>query len=238
MVTTALAAPVTLAPSPNVVSQQRLAPRLAHNGDMMFRGENPANGITFTIWARDSGTAATLAVKRAGNGAEVWRQQLRTRRGATTATWNLRAPSLPAPRSAAIDDDSEGRSRDITGAFVPAGSYEATLTVDDRVVGRNTFTVRPDRRQDAAPATVQAWHSALDSIATLYRATAKLADRARGAGESMKARADTITELQTRVGALHQALEPAVGAPTADMRAQLASYSRLYARLERAIAGR
>jgi hypothetical protein len=54
----------------------------------------------------------------------------------------------------------------------------------------------------------------------------------------MSARADTIAELQVRIGALHQALEPQVGAPTADMRAQLASYSRLYARLERDVAGR
>jgi hypothetical protein len=54
----------------------------------------------------------------------------------------------------------------------------------------------------------------------------------------MKARADTIGELQVRLGALYQALESQVGAPTADMRAQLASYSRLYVRLERAVAGR
>jgi hypothetical protein len=54
----------------------------------------------------------------------------------------------------------------------------------------------------------------------------------------MRARADTIAELQTRIGALHQLLEPLAGPPTADMRAQLASYFRLYARLERAISGR
>jgi photosystem II stability/assembly factor-like uncharacterized protein len=236
MATTALASAVTLVPTPDVVYQQRLAPRLAHNGDMMFRGENPANGITFTVWAQDSGTAATLVVRRAGGGAEVWRQPVATRRGATTATWNLRAPSLPVQRPASGGgEDSDQRPRDIPGAFVPAGSYEVTLTVGDRVAGRSRFTVRPDRRQDAAPAAVQAWHSALDSIATLYRATAALAERARGAGASMKARADTVAELQTRIGALHQALEPQVGPPTADMRAQLASYSRLYARLERAV---
>ena len=54
----------------------------------------------------------------------------------------------------------------------------------------------------------------------------------------MRARGDTIAELQTRIGALHQLLEPQVGPPTADMRAQLASFSRLYARLERAVSGR
>src|SRR5512132_766290 len=119
MATTALAAPVTLAPSPNVVYQRRLTPRLAHNGDMMFRGENPANGITFTVWARDSGTAATLVVKRTGDSAELWRQALTTRRGATMATWNLRGPSLAPPPSASGGDEPEGRSRSINGAFVP-----------------------------------------------------------------------------------------------------------------------
>jgi hypothetical protein len=54
----------------------------------------------------------------------------------------------------------------------------------------------------------------------------------------MSARADTVAELQTRLGALHQLLESQVAPPTADMRAQLASFSKLYARLERAVAGR
>jgi hypothetical protein len=238
MATTALASAVTLAPTPDVVYQQRLAPRLPHSGDMMFRGENPANGITFTVWARDSGTAATLVVKRAAGGTELWRQPVTTRRGATTATWNLRAPSLPVPPPANGGDDSEERPRTIVGAFVAAGSYETTLNVGDRVVGRSTFTVRPDRRQDASPAAVQAWHAGLDSIAMLYRATATLAERARGVGATMRARADTIAELQTRIGALRQALEPQVGPPTADMRAQLESYSRLYGRLERAVTPR
>jgi hypothetical protein len=236
--TSALAAPVTLAPVPETVYQHRLAPRLSHNGDMMFRGENPANGLTFTVWARDSGTAATLVVRRATGGAEVWRQPITTRRGATTATWNLRGPSLPPPPSASGSDEPDAPPRPINGAFVTSGSYQATLTVADRVVGQSTFTVRPDRRQDAPPAAVAAWHAGLDSIATLYRSTAALSERARAAGVTVRARADTIAELQTRLGALHQLLEAQVGPPTADMRAQLGSFSTLYARLERAVSGR
>jgi hypothetical protein len=229
---------VTLAPLPGVVYQQRLASRLAHNGDMMFRGENPANGITFTVWSRDSGTTAILAVKRAGTSPEVWRQSLVTRRGATTAMWNLRNPPLPPPPSASGGEEPEGGARPINGAFVVAGTYQATLTVGDRVAGQGTFTVRPDRRQDAPATAVAAWHTNLDSIATLYRATAKLTERARNAAGELRARADTVAELQTRIGALHQALEAQVGPPTADMRAQLASYTRLYARLERVVGGR
>jgi len=152
--------------------------------------------------------------------------------------WNLRGLPLPAPPSASGGEDPEAKPREIPGVLVRAGSYEATLSVGDRVVGRSTFTVRPDRRQDASPAAVQAWHAGLDSIATLYRSTAALAQRARDAGANMRARADTVAELQTRVAALFQSLEPQVGPPTADMRAQLGSYSRLYARLERAVSGR
>jgi photosystem II stability/assembly factor-like uncharacterized protein len=228
-------APVSLAPVPDVVYQQRLAPRLGHTGDMMFRGENPPNGSTFTVWARDSGAAATLAVRRAGGSEELWRQPLTLRRGATTATWNLRGPSLPPLPAAPGAEDAEGPRRGVGGAFVPAGRYEAALTVGGQAVSRRAFEVRADRRQDAAPASVRAWHAGLDSIATLYRATATLAERARAAaaGSALRARADTIAELQTRVGALYQGLEPQVGAPTADMRAQLASYARLHARLAR-----
>ncbi|CAN5900002.1 hypothetical protein BH11GEM2_BH11GEM2_14220 [soil metagenome] len=228
----ALAAPVTLAPVSGTVFQQRLAPRLAHNGDMMFRGENPANGITFTIWSADSGTAAVLAVK-AANGAEVWRQAITTRRGATTSTWNLRSLSLPTPPSANGGEDGDNARRAINSAFVRAGSYVATLVVNGREVGRNSFDVRPDRRQDASAATMNAWHVGLDAVATLYRSNAALLARARTA--NVRARADTVAELQTRIGALYQAMETQVSAPSADMRAQLASYSAFHARLAREV---
>jgi hypothetical protein len=50
---------------------------------------------------------------------------------------------------------------------------------------------------------------------------------------NVRARVDTIAELQTRVGALYQAMETQVSAPSADMRAQLASYSAIHARMAR-----
>ncbi len=238
------AAAVSLAPVSSVAYQQRLSPRLGHTGDMMFRGENPPSGITFTVLARDSGSAATLVVRRAGatgnaSGArELWRQTLTTRRGATTASWSLRRPSLPSAAAAGGEDVDTPRRGGMTGAFVPPGDYEVALLVGERVVERRTFAVRPDRRQDAAPATLRAWHAALDSVETLYRSTAALSARSRAGGAAMRARADTVSELQSRVGALYQALEPQVGPPTADMRAQLASYRRLHARLTRDTADR
>ena len=230
-----LAGNVALAPIPAIVYQRRMSPRLAHNGDMMFRGENPANGITFAVWSRDSGVTATLIVAAPG-GAEVWRQALTTRHGVTSATWNLRGPALAAPALASGGDDADGARRAIPGAFVRPGAYRISLRVGETVVSQGTLAVRADARQDIAPAARASWHEAVDSVATLYRATALLLDRARSAG--MRQRADTAAELQARIGALHSLLEPQIGAPSADMRAQLMNFSKLFARLDRAVAGR
>ena len=155
--------------------------------------------------------------------------------------------SLPHPRRVVIGAGAHieliEQLRAVRGELEIRGSAYTDVTASDfewgdKVIGRSSFTVHADRRQDATPAVRQSWHVALDSIAALYRATASLAQRARSAGGTMRPRADTIAELQTRIGALHQLLEPQVGAPSADMRAQLESFSKLYARLERAVAGK
>ena len=231
--TVALAAPVTLGPVSPVVYQRRLSPRIGHTGDMHFRGENPANGMSVTTWAQDSGRKAAVVVKNA-RGVEIWRESVTTRRGPSTVTWNLRGPSLPALPSAAVAAEGDTARRPIPGAFVRPGRYAMTLEADGRAVGSGTFTIRADRRQDASPAVREAWHVALDTVAALYRATAALEQRARTATDAVgQDRAQTIAELQMRIAALHQALEAQIGPSSADMRAQLASYAALFARLER-----
>jgi hypothetical protein len=233
--TVAMAAPVTLASAAPVVYQKRLQGRLSHTGDVHFRGENPANGATFTVWAKDSGAAVSVVVKSAA-GVEQWKQSITARRGPNTTMWNLRGPSLP-PIPALVGaevGEGEDAKRPIPGAFVRPGSYTVTAESGGAVVGRGSFEVRADRRQDASPAARAAWHTTLDSIATLYSATVALRQRT-GTVNGERERADTIAELQARIGALYQALEPQVGPPTADMRAQLASYAALYARLERGV---
>ncbi len=229
-------APLALAPMPRVVHQQRLATRIAHTGDMHFRGANPTNGATVTLLAPDSGTRATVVVRSARGDTEVWRDSLITRRGANAVTWNLRAaslPPMPAPLEAnAPSGEDEDRRRSIPGAFVRPGSYIVSVEAGGRLVGRDTLVVRADLRQDATAAVREGWQVALDSIATLYRATAALHERTRAPGASAAARADTIAELQMRVAALYQLLESQVAPPTADMRAQLASFARLYARMD------
>jgi photosystem II stability/assembly factor-like uncharacterized protein len=157
-----LEAPVALAPLPAVVHQQRLAARQAHTGDMIFRGENPTPGLAVTVLARDSGVAAVLVARRVG-GAEVWRQPVTTRRGAVTAAWSLRGPSLPPLPVSGGGEDDAGPRRGVPGAFVPAGDYEVALHLGDRVLERRTVAVRPDRRQDASPAAFRAWYAGLDS---------------------------------------------------------------------------
>ncbi|HUQ45844.1 MAG TPA: hypothetical protein VM033_04300 [Gemmatimonadaceae bacterium] len=235
MLTGASSVAVTLAPISTSVYQKRLAPRISHSGDMHFRGENPVSGIAFTVLARDSGIAASVVVRRAGGG-EMWRQAMTTRRGANQVTWNLRGlslPTIPLPLHATgggSGGEDEDAKRPLSGAFVRPGTYDVIVEVGGTAAARRTFDVHPDRRQDATSAAREAWHVAMDSIATLYRATSTLEQRTRTLGPSAKERADTIAELQMRVGALHQLLESQVGFPTADMRAQLASFARVYAR--------
>ncbi|MDB4899912.1 MAG: glycosyl hydrolase, repeat, partial [Gemmatimonadetes bacterium] len=117
----AAGAPVTLAPVAPVVWQQRLQRRLTHTGDMHFRGENPPNGATFTVWAKDSGATVDVAVNDA-RGAQMWKQTVTTRRGPTTVMWNLRGPSLPAIPTIAGAGGGGGEDEDvkqpIPGAFV------------------------------------------------------------------------------------------------------------------------
>ena len=236
---TAMIAAPAVAAVPSVVWQKRLAPHLAHTGDMHFKGENPANGATFTLWARDSGAKATLIVTEEGSaGREQWRQNVTLRRGATTATWNLRSPSLPAlatlSNGMASGGEDDGARRAIPGAFVWPGRYSVSLQSNATVLSTTGFVVQPDARQDASPSARGRWQAALDSIATLYRATTNLQSRPL-TGADDRERADTIAELQMRVGALYQALETQVGPPTADMRAQLASFTAAYARMARRV---
>ena len=233
--TTALVAPVTLGPVSPVVFQQRMSPRLGHTGDMHFRGENPANGVTFTVWAQDSGTASTIIVKNA-KGLEMWRQVVTTRRGPSVVTWNMRSPSLPAlPLTAGVVEGDTPR-RSMPGAFVRPGRFTVALETGGRSVVRRQFDVRADRRQDASPAVRALWHVTLDTVASLYRASAALEQRARVATDAAgRTRAATVAELQARIGTLHQALEAQIAPPSADMRAQLASYSVLLARLDREV---
>ena len=149
---------------------------------------------------------------------------------------DLRAPSLPALPAGATGGDEEDSRRAIPGALVRPGAYTVTVQTGGAVVGRANFTVRADPRQDASPAVLERWHVTLDSITTLYRATVALEQKSRaGTGTTGRERADTIAELQMRVGALFQALETQVGPPTADMRAQLMRFSALHARLARGV---
>ena len=223
---------VTLSPVVPVVHQIEYSARQSHMGDMIFRGQNPANGVSFAVWGRDTGTVAHLVV-RSARGDSVWTQSVTTRRGPMVVTWNLRTTPLPALPAASGAEEGDAARRALPGAFVRPGRYTLSLDVAGNPAARASFEVRRDRRDDSPADVREAWHIGVDSVATLYRAVATLEHRARVAGVSNKERADTVAELQMRVGALYQALTPMIGRMTADMRAQLASYSALYARLAR-----
>jgi photosystem II stability/assembly factor-like uncharacterized protein len=219
---------VQLVAGPTVVRQQRRVPKLGHTGDMHFRGENPVNGLPITLWAADSGTSVTVTVRPVPGG-DLWKQTVTTNRGLTTLLWNLRSQPLPAAAAAGGDDDE--RPRGGPSAFVRPGQYTVVLESNGQVIGQRNVSVLPDARQDATPATREAWHMALDSVESVACRAAALAARLRASGPRDKA--DTAAEVQSRATALFSMLEAQVGTPTADMRAQLASFSAVLARMER-----
>jgi hypothetical protein len=208
--------------APDAAVTLRTRSRLGHNGDMYFRGQNPAVAAAIDVWAKDSG-AATLTITTAA-GAVVHEQKATVSSGITRLSWNLRLPSLPAMRSG---DDEEREPRPLTGHFVRPGRYTVRVVVAGQTLTQ-PLEVRDDPRQDAAPAVRTAWHDTLDVIAGLYRRVAADGERVRaiaGTSAATKELAYSLGALQQLVGGIYTGLQAQVGRPTADMRKQLASFT-------------
>lgn len=221
---------VLLVAGPTSVRQERRTARLGHNGDMHFAGENPALGLPLTLWAADSGVKATITV-RPTLGAPVWTREVTTLRGLTTVRWDLRSPGIPQPPG------PKGEApRQAPGAFVRPGPYTVDVMIDGQLAATRLVTVQPAAGQDATPAAREAWQAALDEIAALGQRTVTLVTRARGfSGPAAATRAETAVALHGLVTGLYARLEAQIGPPTADMRAQLASFTTRAAQLEQSL---
>ncbi len=221
---------VTLAAGPSVWRQTRRTERIGHAGDMHFEGQNPPLGASVALWAPDSGATATLVV-RASPGGEVWRQSVTLQRGLNLVPWDLRRSPLPVGGDPMLDRPRQGPR----AAFVRPGPYLLSVESNGQVVGQRPITILPDARQDASAAVLEQWHAALDTVEALYRsvvAAEERAWRASAATPAARPRAQTLAELRQLVLGLHRGLDAQVGAPSADMRAQLASFTAALARLE------
>ncbi|MFN8579729.1 MAG: hypothetical protein U0163_01945 [Gemmatimonadaceae bacterium] len=212
----------------------RLSSTKAHAGDMIFRGENPANGaiVDFYLGAASSGGRVTLSIlDRLGKMVSTVPLDSTLSAGVHRAVWNLRYPALREPSGAADDDDGFGGG--LPGRFVDPGAYVARLTVNGTSVDRS-FTVREDSRLTTTALQRSQWTASLDRIATLYRGAAALADSARAERKRLEATssadprrlaevkdiAETAAELVQRIAALYGNVVRFTEAPTADQRAQ------------------
>jgi len=202
-----------------------------HTGDMIFRGENPANGAIIDYWLSTEAAAATLTVLDAA-GSVV--QQLRptTSRGVNRVVWNLRYADLPLRGGGGEDDDGPPRAGS-PGPLVLPGTYTIRL-VAGGVTTTQRVVVREDPRITITPVERRAWTAFQREVAALAVEFAPVADRARRATATDAQTVDLkrqASELLSRIGTLYSGTARWTGRPTADQRSQLAYYRRMAATL-------
>jgi photosystem II stability/assembly factor-like uncharacterized protein len=192
----------------------------AHVGDMYFRGQNPPQGAIVDYYLKDApGADVTLTVMDAA-GNKVATLPGTPQRGVNRVVWNLRYPSLPAPRGGGLGDDAEGPRGALQGPLVVPGEYTVRLAAAGKTVEQRV-TVREDPRIDIPAAERKEWTDTLLAIADLYRAAAARVDTV------PQAERTSARELQTRLATLYSAVSGSTGPLTADQRSQLQYFSTL-----------
>ncbi|MFN2318039.1 MAG: hypothetical protein ABR602_15320, partial [Gemmatimonadales bacterium] len=148
--------------------QIRYRAEKGHNGDMLFRGDNPPAGAIIDFWVRVAGDI--LLSYHDADGMEVARQSHRATAGLNRVTWNLShtepgQPVAQAPR----------------GPLVVPGLFTVRLTAGE-VTAEQRLDVREDPRIEVDPAVRRAWTATLLELARLRRDAQSLATQA-GAAE-------------------------------------------------------
>ena len=184
----------------------------AHQGDMVFRGENPPAGAIDYFTGRPAANASIVVLDAAGQ--QVVTLQAPQAAGINRVMWNLRYPALPAAPS---DDESGGAPGAMPGPLVIPGEYTVRLTALGRT-SEQKLLVKEDPRIQIAPADRKAWTDALLSVAELYRSAVALREQLSTRGAAADAR-DAARELQTRLATLYrQMTDPRGGRPPINRR--------------------
>jgi photosystem II stability/assembly factor-like uncharacterized protein len=199
-----------------------------HAGDMIFRGENPANGAFIDYWLAKSGEPATLTVLDSV-GRTVQQLKPTAMRGVNRVVWNLRDADIPLRSGGGEDDDEPGVRATTAGPLVLPGSYTVKL-VAGGVTSTQKVVVKEDPRLTVSRADRAAWTAFQRDIAKLVVDFAPAAEKARkstpsdSAGKDLKRQAQ---ELTARTGTLYSATAKWTGKPTADQKTQLAYYQKM-----------
>ena len=197
-----------------------------HQGDMVFRGDNPPAGAIIDYHVSRDGQEVGLDVINAAGKAVVALPATKSA-GVNRFVWNLRYDNLPA---APADEESGGRAIAVAGPLVMPGEYTVRLTVAGKTYDQK-LQVKEDPRIEIAPADRKAWTDALLAVAEMYRGSVALRDQlgARGSSELR----DAARELQTRLATLYRQMSGSTGRPTADQQAQMVFYETALRALQR-----
>ena len=199
-----------------------------HAGDMIFRGENPANGAYVDYWLAKGGEAVTLTVLDSA-GRTVQQLKATSSRGVNRVIWNLRDADIPLRSGGGEDDDEAGVRASSPGPLVIPGTYIVKLEAGG-VTTSQKVVVKEDPRLTISRADRAVWTAFQRDIAKLVVDLAPAAERARksmptdSAGKDIKRQAQ---ELVARIGVLYSATARWTGRPTADQRTQLEYYKRM-----------
>jgi photosystem II stability/assembly factor-like uncharacterized protein len=211
-----LAAPAHLF-APRPAEQIRYFNPKAHEGDMIFRGENPPAGAILDYYlASGSAIDTRLTIVEAG-GREIAMLQTPHLQGINRVIWNLRYEDLPP---APADEESGGRSAPIPGPLVLPGEYIVRLSALGRSYEQK-LQVLDDPRGQVAAADRKAWTEALIAVGGTYRAVVALLAEANDPGTGVAA---VARELQSRLATLYRDLSRSTAKPTADQQSQLQFY--------------
>lgn len=205
-----------------------------HAGEMVFRGENPANGALIDYWVRDANTSVQLTVHDS-TGRLVQTLTPTATRGVNRVVWNLRHADLPI-RSGGGEDDDEGPRATTPGPLVLPGTYTVRLVHGGRTLSQRVV-VREDPRLTVTRAERAAWTAFHREVANLVTSFADVAARWRNASGTDAATRDgkrQAQELSARLSTLYSAVGRWTGAPTADQRSQLRYYQRMALVLDQA----
>jgi len=220
----------------------------AHMGDMVFRGQNPADGGVIDYWLGTAGSAVTLSIHDA-SGTEIARIPATRERGINRVVWNLRHADIGGtPAASSVGGGTGGRGGGggagrggrggnggrLRGPYVDPGLYAARLHVGETTYEK-TIAVREDPRIDITAADRQAWTSTQAAVGALYlRAVA--ANRRWAAAASNDATTEPqrlAQEVVGRLSSLYNAIDGFSGPPTQSQLAQLGYYRGVVERLER-----
>jgi hypothetical protein len=198
-----------------------------HTGDMIFRGENPANGAYVDYWMADGSTEATITIADS-SGALVQELKPRSQKGVNRVVWNLRYADLPL-RGGGGEDDDAGPRNSTPGPLVMPGTYTVKLAAGG-VTSSTRVVVREDPRITVTRAERKAWTDFQRQVAKLATEFAPVADQARRSTSRDASVIDNkrqAAELLARISTLYGATARWTGRPTADQRTQLAYYQQM-----------